>query len=797
MLKKLLLPSVAAMVLAAPAASADVTPAGDVLYVMGGMNGWDINNTNAVLPRVADNVYKGVVRTDGDVELRFYTVLGDWESNSIGVVEEDSQQMFDFSGGNVATDFVEGKGNWYLFNQAPGLMEVTVNFNDNSVFFEKLHPESVTVKSDQELTLTDGSFSFDGDAEVLFEVSFSNGSTCTLGGERWYDMEGNVVDNKQYMDESSKSMAFYGRPTDVPVVVMGCKADDPVNYTVNFEEMTVSLKRSSFDPTVLTFELNENESPLIVGDGYNIGQFLNVDSQLSWNDIYLEIVSGNAEQWDSQNFMPTEAGELTLAFYSNEIPDKRLEKTFTVLPQHPEAYNLYVRTGEWEYAIADIVLAKDAEKNGMYLATVTIPEGEGDFEFIFGGTEELMNQGIYQISRSWESPEQMNLNEEIARSRFERGSTGLFFNIPAEFRGQTYVFRLNIGEWNLEVYREGYNPDLVNIVPAESNPEYAVKGRNTEFRFAVDRNLNYDSVLEGSDYMWNSGWGTEYVDDQLYYYINVYCQEDMPEDEFTLIIGKRDDNGEFTELYRQTIAAAFVELEAVELPEEVTVCVGEFVKIQPVTVPENASTGFGWDSDNWNGYVEDYFGNDVTILGMQEGVVNYVVRDHTNGNELAHMTVTVLPKQAAVAEHIFHVRLNEGDNLNLNLSAHATRDYAPASWTSSNEEVATVDSEGNVTAVGNGTAVITADCGEHQAVMGIQVGDISGVEETAAVNVKAYGHDGAIYVSGVKAGQAIKVYDVEGRMVGNATSNGSVAKFEVGKGVHVVAAGDNVFKLGL
>ena len=433
----------------------------------------------------------------------------------------------------------------------------------------------------------------------------------------------------------------------------------------------------------------------------------------------------------------------------------------------------------------------------MYLATVTIPEGEGDFEFIFGGTEELMNQGIYQISRSWESPEQMNLNEEIARSRFERGSTGLFFNIPAEFRGQTYVFRLNIGEWNLEVYREGYNPDLVNIVPAESNPEYAVKGRNTEFRFAVDRNLNYDSVLEGSDYMWNSGWGTEYVDDQLYYYINVYCQEDMPEDEFTLIIGKRDDNGEFTELYRQTIAAAFVELEAVELPEEVTVCVGEFVKIQPVTVPENASTGFGWDSDNWNGYVEDYFGNDVTILGMQEGVVNYVVRDHTNGNELAHMTVTVLPKQAAVAEHIFHVRLNEGDNLNLNLSAHATRDYAPASWTSSNEEVATVDSEGNVTAVGNGTAVITADCGEHQAVMGIQVGDISGVEETAAVNVKAYGHDGAIYVSGVKAGQAIKVYDVEGRMVGNATSNGSVAKFEVGKGVHVVAAGDNVFKLGL
>lgn len=151
MLKKLLLPSVAAMVLAAPAASADVTPAGDVLYVMGGITGWDINNTNAVLPRVADNVYKGVVRTDGDVELRFYTVLGDWESNSIGVVVEDSQQMFDFSGGIVATDFVEGKGNWYLYNQAPGLMEVTVNFNDNSVAFEKLHPESVTVNRTRNL----------------------------------------------------------------------------------------------------------------------------------------------------------------------------------------------------------------------------------------------------------------------------------------------------------------------------------------------------------------------------------------------------------------------------------------------------------------------------------------------------------------------------------------------------------------------------------------------------------------------------------------------------------------------
>lgn len=76
MLKKRLLPLLAAAALCAPlSAYADLQAPGEYLYVIGSPTGWNIDMTNYVLTKEADNVYSGLVHIAPGIEpvMRFYT----------------------------------------------------------------------------------------------------------------------------------------------------------------------------------------------------------------------------------------------------------------------------------------------------------------------------------------------------------------------------------------------------------------------------------------------------------------------------------------------------------------------------------------------------------------------------------------------------------------------------------------------------------------------------------------------------------------------------------------------------
>ena len=89
-------------------------------------------------------------------------------------------------------------------------------------------------------------------------------------------------------------------------------------------------------------------------------------------------------------------------------------------------------------------------------------------------------------------------------------------------------------------------------------------------------------------------------------------------------------------------------------------------------------------------------------------------------------------------------------------------------WTSDNEEVATVDGNGLVTAVGEGTATITATANDGSGVAAscvVTVTFIDGIADIETSKVTVLAANGRITVSGKEKDDTVSVYDTGGRLL--------------------------------
>ena len=105
------------------------------------------------------------------------------------------------------------------------------------------------------------------------------------------------------------------------------------------------------------------------------------------------------------------------------------------------------------------------------------------------------------------------------------------------------------------------------------------------------------------------------------------------------------------------------------------------------------------------------------------------------------------------------------------LSATITPDDADnrtVTWTSDNEEIATVDENGLVTAVGEGTATITATANDGSGVSAscvVTVTFIDGIADVETSKVTVFAANGRITVSGKEQDDTVSVYDAGGRLL--------------------------------
>ena len=136
--------------------------------------------------------------------------------------------------------------------------------------------------------------------------------------------------------------------------------------------------------------------------------------------------------------------------------------------------------------------------------------------------------------------------------------------------------------------------------------------------------------------------------------------------------------------------------------------------LKPVITPEDATDKtLDWVSSDETAATVDMDGK-VTAVGAGQAIVTAKTSD---GGFTSHCKVTVVVSISEVQLDKDAVTLKKGEGTSLTatvLPADTTEDKT-VTWTSSDNAVATVDKDGNITAVEGGTAVITAQAGKKSA----------------------------------------------------------------------------------
>ena len=168
-----------------------------------------------------------------------------------------------------------------------------------------------------------------------------------------------------------------------------------------------------------------------------------------------------------------------------------------------------------------------------------------------------------------------------------------------------------------------------------------------------------------------------------------------------------------------------VQLTGINLYKDVAEIVkGQTEKLTVTLVPEDTTyTGkIEWTSSDDTIATVDENGN---VRGIKEGTVTITAKAVENGNEIidtAEITVKEIPLNSiAIDIADFDLGIGRTQSLGVVCNPENTTDDINVEWTSSDNKVATVDENGVVTAIAEGTAVITAKVGDKTASVTVTV----------------------------------------------------------------------------
>lgn len=146
---------------------------------------------------------------------------------------------------------------------------------------------------------------------------------------------------------------------------------------------------------------------------------------------------------------------------------------------------------------------------------------------------------------------------------------------------------------------------------------------------------------------------------------------------------------------------------------------GDTEKLTATVIPENADGDktITWSSNNKEVATVDNQGN-VTAVGKGNAIITA-----TAGGKSATCNVTVGVALQSISLNKSELSLNKGaeETLTVQYTPVDTDADKTVEWSSSATSVATVDQQGKVTAVGKGTAVITAKVGDKTATCNVEV----------------------------------------------------------------------------
>lgn len=168
-----------------------------------------------------------------------------------------------------------------------------------------------------------------------------------------------------------------------------------------------------------------------------------------------------------------------------------------------------------------------------------------------------------------------------------------------------------------------------------------------------------------------------------------------------------------------------VPIESVTIDGDGTILKGESKRLTAKINPEDTTDDktVTWSSDNENVLSVDQNGQ---IRGIKEGTVNIkaVVGEKETTKQITVNEIHI-NSIAIDGDQEFKMTKNQTKELKAKIDPENTTDDKTTTWSSRNEDVATVDSNGKVKALKKGETIITAKIGSHEAFVKITVNEIN------------------------------------------------------------------------
>lgn len=823
------------------------------LYLIGEPQNWDVNNANVPVWRISETsrLYQtNIYIPAGKFRFRFYGATGDWDSFSIGSQDYDSPMEIAFDADGVYEGpLVEGdmysnngKGSWEVPGWEGGRVIATVDLDNRKVTFRKMaEPEALypiyynatsAVDPSQFPLAKIADRVYSGIIDIPEELR-GDGNYAQL---LFSDKSNNLYSDADYIVIMEQGDSFEVRRTERTknIAITRGSTFTVANYagtrlevTVDFNNGTVTMKDPDAAP-LAPEEITMNFAPdtpetLEIGVPTDITLTFPA-GELDRTDIYIIDGSGNYDILSRERTAPgsitytvisNSTENVSISFYNEYYPMfgiDRLSRSFTSVA--PE----FAKTNAKEiYAVGKTV-------NGDFQNTLTkVSDG------VYSGTIDINpdNYTAFRISIPTENgdvtvgkltrwDDWIEYNDEKAYLYIGEGTNTMrTYRLQDMTHSDAVQYYLGVPGNNSSLTKLTVDLNTMratltdpNFVPTITIEKPEVKAK-TDSWFQIKVKGNVLSELLNSDerevtidnpeicYLSGSWW----YDDETGVF-DFYASS--PGETLIHITSPSLKEAGLEGTVKIIVGDFKTEKMTVSTPELV-IRQGEYETVEITTEPfpvwisssfsDNGTYSYPRKFGEWNNTGYSYL---ITVLGDREGVFELCLRPDDNRELMETVKVTVLPKDAKVAEHIVFMRLEPGATTVLNLDTHADGTEAAPAWSSSNEAVATVSADGTVTAVSEGQAVITSDCGEHQVMMGVNVKTPAAVDQTVNSRVCVYSQGTAVTVTGAEEGETVNIYAADGSLMGSRLSDGTAIRFDLGaRGAYVVTAGAESFKVVL